>query len=177
MIALYIVVSFLPTMLSLLIFRVDRLAGICAFLAGFMFIMYFHLPVLPFLTIIQFIPQIRLIWKERLNLDKLPLDTPAFVLDTFVYVLVGVSWRKYMASTYSNFEDPWDADIGDWPPLVLWIPCIWGGYVLFGVGQGFVVVLYLYLRSRYSRQLKPVARKADAEEHASEHAGETTPLL
>ena len=169
--SLYIIVSLFPNLLALLLDKSSANVGLCIYLKP---TLYFHLLILPFLTIGQFVPQLRMLRRERRRLGQLRLDTLASAIDAVLFLLIGISWRQLLAETTPLVVMFWYglAHPLSWQQWGAWI---WFDYVLFGVGQGLVLSMYLFLKHRHVR--KSNAQKEDLAEQDEDEASEIAPLL
>ena len=131
--------------------------------------LFAHLWILPFLVLVQFVPQILLLWRLRNDQGKF-LDVPAFAADTLLFPLVGISWYGLRAGAKPVIP------LRDGAALALVYSAeIWLDYVVLGLGQGAVLGRYLYLRRQYEQ--KSTVRERIGEERESGESGETAPLL
>jgi hypothetical protein len=134
----------------------------------------YHVFALPLLVVSQFIPQIRLVWSLRHDLEHTVISLWTPFLQFFCFLMVGMSWKIYHAGIGRPYTQP-DSLYPGWWEWYCRIGWRWLNYVAFGIGQGVLFMLYVHLKYFYPNPTDlPTKTESNAQLHP---ADERIPLL
>lgn len=125
----------------------------------------------------QFIPQIKLMHHLRHEPDTTSISPWTLGLHFITFVVVGVSWRAYLYQLRPGYlHDLLSSALGpiDWYTYVGWR---WFNYILFALGQGMLLCLYVYYRYQSAARRNNSQRGSSGTDVDVEVCNERTRLI